>query len=117
MGKDFCCAPPEGPEITEDPPVDQVAHCPSNQQCLAACINSSDPGVLDYYCCFTNSTALPTKTTTTMAPPPGPSCFPSAAKVNLQNGKSVTMSELPIGDQVLAGKESFKTIDKFLFCC
>ena len=30
-------------------------------------------------------------------------CFPSMAKVNLENGKTVTMSELQIGDHVQAG--------------
>ena len=36
-------------------------------------------------------------------PPPPPSCFPSESKVNLENGKSVTMSELNIGDRVQTG--------------
>ena len=31
-------------------------------------------------------------------------CFPSTAKVNLENGKSALMSELQIGDKVQAGK-------------
>ena len=31
------------------------------------------------------------------------SCFPSAASVRLGNGKSKTMSELQIGDQVQTG--------------
>ena len=31
-------------------------------------------------------------------------CFPSMAMVNLQQGKSVAMSEFQIGDQVQTGK-------------
>ena len=31
------------------------------------------------------------------------SCFPSMAKVKLKNGKTVTMSELEIGDRVQTG--------------
>ena len=34
----------------------------------------------------------------------GGGCFPSTAKVNLKNGRPVSMSELKIGDQVQAGK-------------
>ena len=30
-------------------------------------------------------------------------CFPSTAKVNLENGKSVRMSELQVGDKVQTG--------------
>ena len=30
-------------------------------------------------------------------------CFPSTAKVTLNNGKSITMSELEIGDKVQTG--------------
>ena len=33
-------------------------------------------------------------------------CFSSAAKVNLENGKSVAMSELQEGDKVQTGKKS-----------
>ena len=41
-------------------------------------------------------------------PPPPPEdddddCFPSTAKVNLDNGKTVTMSELKVGDFVATG--------------
>ena len=32
-------------------------------------------------------------------------CFPSTAKVNLQNGKTLTMSELQIGDKVQTGRK------------
>ena len=33
------------------------------------------------------------------------SCFPTTARVNLEGGKSVTMSELQIGDRVQTGKD------------
>ena len=33
-------------------------------------------------------------------------CFPSTSKVNLDSGKSVTMSELQLGDRVKIGKKS-----------
>ena len=46
------------------------------------------------------------QTTTTIAPPPPPpSCFPSMAKIKLENGVSITMSELQVGDQVQTGNE------------
>ena len=32
-------------------------------------------------------------------------CFPSLAKVKLENGKSLAMSELQIGDKVQTGKQ------------
>ena len=34
-------------------------------------------------------------------------CFPASAKVFLQNGKSMMMSEVQIGDQVESGKFTF----------
>ena len=37
-----------------------------------------------------------------------PTCFPSAAKVTLKNGKLVTMSELKIGDKVQTGNKEIK---------
>ena len=37
-------------------------------------------------------------------------CFPSMAKVNVENGESVTMSELQIGDKVKTGTNMF-TLD------
>ena len=107
MGNDWCCVPPEGPQINSTDPASQVAtHCPPNQQCLAGCPRGS---LFPYYCCFPNPVALTTTTTTTTPPPPAPSggCFPATSKVNLIHGKSVTMSELHIGDQVQTGKESF----------
>ena len=35
------------------------------------------------------------------------SCFPSNANVKLENGKSITMSELQIGDQIQTGISFF----------
>ena len=54
------------------------------------------------------SPALPITTTPPSPPPPTPPsppppCFPSSSKVTVAEGKTVTMSELQIGDQVLAG--------------
>ena len=49
-----------------------------------------------------------TTTTTTRAPPPpsrGRGCFRSMAKIKLENGHLVTMSELQIGDRVQTGRE------------
>ena len=37
-------------------------------------------------------------------PPSGGGCFPSSAKVKIETGKYVRMSELQIGDQVQAGR-------------
>ena len=34
-------------------------------------------------------------------------CFPSTSKVNLESGKSVTMSELQLGDRVKTGKKVY----------
>ena len=36
-------------------------------------------------------------------------CFPSAAKVTLENGKLVTMSEFKTGDKVQTGNEEKKS--------
>ena len=52
----------------------------------------------------------------TCPPPPPPAntggddCFPSAARVSLENGKSVMMSELQIGDKVQTGMFTFSTL-------
>ena len=37
-------------------------------------------------------------------PPPSSECFPATATVSLENGETVTMSELQIGDKVATGK-------------
>ena len=54
---------------------------------------------------FANSSRRP-PTTTPPPPPPSSSCFPSTATVNLENGKTVTMSELQVGNKVQTGMES-----------
>ena len=69
-----------------------------------------------FYCCYsdgqttTRSTTTTTTTTTTTQPPPPPpskKCFPSTARVNLETGKSVSMSELQIGDKIQIGRVEF----------
>ena len=55
---------------------------------------------------------LRTTTTTTTAAPSGGGYFPSASKIKLENGKSVMMSELQIGDQVQTGAD----VGRFLLC-
>ena len=39
-------------------------------------------------------------------PPPSSKCFPAAAKIKLQNGRLMSMSELQIGDRVQTGMTS-----------
>ena len=34
---------------------------------------------------------------------PEPACFPASARVSLENGKSIQMSELKVGDKVQTG--------------
>ena len=51
----------------------------------------------------TTTTTLPTTTTSSPILTFPKFCFPSTAKVSLQNGKSVIMSELQKGDQVQTG--------------
>ena len=55
-------------------------------------------GLVIISCC--TSILVPTR------PPPaniGDGCFPSAARVKLDNGKSVRMSELQVGDLIQTG--------------
>ena len=40
-------------------------------------------------------------------------CFPSDALVSLRDGRSITMTELKLGDQVLSGKSQFSTVLAF----
>ena len=40
-------------------------------------------------------------------PPPPSGCFPSTARMTLESGKSVTMSELQTGDRVQAGEDIY----------
>ena len=42
-----------------------------------------------------------------------PGCFPAEARISLENGKAVKMSELKVGDRVQTGKKSV-TISEFL---
>ena len=44
-------------------------------------------------------------------------CFPSIARVSLENGKSVTMAELQVGDKVKAGKQMhyFSILVQYMF--
>ena len=72
----------------------------------------------DYYLDFTLSkprcfcyTNCPPPPPPPSPPPPPPSgggggCFPSTAKVNLENGKSVKMSDLELGNRVQIGTNS-----------
>ena len=55
---------------------------------------------------FVTTSTTTATTTTTRPPPPPPSkkCFPSTAKVKLESGKFVKMSELQIGDQIKTGR-------------
>ena len=47
-----------------------------------------------------------------------PGCFPSMARVSLENGKSATMSELRVGDKVQTGKKKFIVCNmKYEFDC
>ena len=46
-------------------------------------------------CCFTEPTSPDCSVRR--------SCFPSTAKINLENGKSVRMAELQVGDRVQTG--------------
>ena len=79
-----------------------VLSCPTH--CFAQCGST-------FHCC----TGSPTTTTTTSASPPSSTtaasppgnCFPSSARVMLENGQSVTMSELQIGYRVQAGKHIY----------
>ena len=97
----WCCRPPC--YNASDPLPRGPVNCPDN--CIASCdrINT-------YFCCFCDgesTTSTTTSTTTTTKPPPPPpaknKCFPSTARVTLKDGKTVTMSQLKIGDQVQTG--------------
>ena len=44
--------------------------------------------------------------TTTPQPSGGGGCFPSVSRVQLKNGKSISMSELKIGDKVQTGRNN-----------
>ena len=72
--------------------------CPCNCPCSVC------PGqitYINYRCC----TCSPPSSSSDS----GEGCFPSFAKVNLENGKSVTMSELQVGDRVQTGIDVWYT--------
>ena len=113
-GDPFCCyRPPPEERIPDEYPVENgdvpeavSLYYSSSRSCLATC-NSNDG--IQGYCCSDDervTTPPPTSPTTTTKSSSGSSCFPSTAKIYLQSGKSVTMSELEVEDQVLAGKNS-----------
>ena len=54
----------------------------------------------------TTTTKKPTTTTKKRKPP----CFPSTARVSLENGKSVIMSELQVGDRAQTGIDYFRMV-------
>ena len=88
----YCCSRSDSSEIyprfrgTID---DYSYYC--STMCVATCGDK-------YHCCE----GIPTRTKAPGASSSS-SCFPSSASVNLQNGKSVTMSDLQIGDKVQTG--------------
>ena len=100
----YCCSCFDK-KVAPDGPTCQCPKC-----CVAYCYSTYTA-----HCCYcdehsnsftTPTTTTTTTTTTTPKPPPPPSppaCFPSAAKVHLQNGKSVRMSELQKGHHVQTG--------------
>ena len=86
----FCCDRSRTPEIGggRRPVPDYSRSCPT--MCVAKCGDN-------YHCCKGTPTV-------TKAPPASSVCIPSSARVSLENGKSVTMSDLQIGDKVQTGK-------------
>ena len=106
-GQKYCCSRSNSPELhVQFYVLWEVLNCPD--LCYADCGNS-------FHCC-TGAPRTTTTTTTTTPPPPPPSgggggCFPSSGNVLLENGKSVTISELHLGDHVQTGKAfHFKVI-------
>ena len=71
---------------------DEKAHVLVCSPCDCPCSPCLD-GYGNPYCCMC---APP-------PPPPPPGCFPSTSRVTLENGESVTMSELQGGDMVQTG--------------
>ena len=96
VGDIYCCEDPPSTQLGGYWP--QTAQDQCNPPCLAACNNPANP-TITFHCC-----PAPPAPTTTPAPTPGVSCFPASARVNLDNGKSVTMAELQIGDHVQTGR-------------
>ena len=71
----------------KDKPKCQAAGCEDGFSC--APVENRDTRERGYACCDV------------------PDCFPASAKVTLENGKSVAMSELQIGDRVKSGELAF----------
>ena len=98
----YSCSRAHTPQITGIPfHYYGVLSCPT--RCFAQCGST-------YHCCTGTPTATTTttRTPTASSPPatgnPPSTCFPSAATVILEDGQSVTMSDLQIGDKVQTGK-------------
>ena len=68
-----------------------IVQCPIEQY-------GPNPPKTTYHCC-----RCPPPPRTPPTPPPKGKCFPSTAKVSLENGKYVTMSELRTEDKVQTG--------------
>ena len=96
----YCCS---CINMTRLPP--GVVNCPNN--CIAYCVTRQS-----FHCCLCDGDVIPrpaqpttTTTTTTAAPSGGGGCFASTARVSLENGKSVAISELQVGDRVQTGMD------------
>ena len=71
-------------------------------------------------CCFCHD--VPGRTTTPPPPPPPPppsssGCFPSDAKVKLENGELLAMSKLEIGDRIQTGSEKHNLLVVWCVMC
>ena len=83
---------------TTNPTKSTVAKCGG---CIVQCPIEQygpNPPKTTYHCC-----RCPPPPRTPPTPPPKGKCFPSTAKVSLENGKYVTMSELRTEDKVQTG--------------
>ena len=82
-------------------------------------LQTGSPGQFAKHCCICEEGATPLPPTPPPPPPPPSGCFPSLAEVILENGKSVTMSKLKIGDRVQTGGNTklkyFTLFISFLF--
>ena len=86
--------------------------CPCGERCHddpnACCLcKKYQETVREYYDSSTTSTTTTTTTTTTTAAPTTThkpkSCFPGVARVHLENGNLIEMSDLKAGDLVQTG--------------
>ena len=109
VGDIFCCSDVSSTaELEGFPPHTAQNEC--YPPCVAACVNPA----LTFHCCPAMTTTTTTTAAPTPAPAPGVPCFPAAAKVNLDNGKSATMAELQIGGHVQTGRR-FNLIISIIF--